>query len=196
MKALLVLLLVFLVACVAVEDKSMQDGVVMDGKKYVSQDPEECTRLMFMCAEGEAFYDETGCGCTVEEVSDEPVGEPGRTECTDEERASEFCIALYQPVCGWMAEHIKCIKYPCAQTYSNRCFACQNLDVGYVTEGECPKEPPVQVTCTEDSRDVEACPDLYEPVCGSGEGASRMYDNRCVACLDEHIESYSEGVCR
>ena len=59
--------------------------------------------------------------------------------CSQQERESDFCIELYQPVCGWSdPEKIKCIKYPCAQTFSNSCFACQNPNVLYWTEGDCP----------------------------------------------------------
>lgn len=60
--------------------------------------------------------------------------------CTPENRETDVCIQLYQPVCGWFnPEKIQCIKYPCANTYSNSCFACTNPDVLYWTEGECPQ---------------------------------------------------------
>ena len=63
-----------------------------------------------------------------------------KTFCKEEERNSDFCIEIYQPVCGWSdPDKIKCIKYPCAQKYSNSCFACQDENVLYYTEGECPK---------------------------------------------------------
>ena len=56
-----------------------------------------------------------------------------------EEKGGDFCIQEYKPVCGWFNENIKCIKYPCAETFSNSCFACLNEDVEYWTDGECPK---------------------------------------------------------
>ncbi|MEM4134090.1 MAG: hypothetical protein QXO35_03660 [Candidatus Micrarchaeia archaeon] len=59
--------------------------------------------------------------------------------CTPESRNAEVCITLYEPVCGWFNESIKCVRYPCAATYSNKCFACQDPKVEYWTEGECPK---------------------------------------------------------
>ncbi|MEM4589644.1 MAG: hypothetical protein QXK21_00010 [Candidatus Micrarchaeia archaeon] len=59
--------------------------------------------------------------------------------CTPESRKAEICVALYEPVCGWFNESIKCVRYPCAATYSNKCFACQDPKVEYWTEGECPK---------------------------------------------------------
>ncbi len=58
--------------------------------------------------------------------------------CTEESRLGEYCIELYKPVCGWFnAEKVQCIKYPCAITFGNSCFACKDLNVRYWTEGAC-----------------------------------------------------------
>jgi len=60
--------------------------------------------------------------------------------CTPQQRQGDMCIELYQPVCGWFdPAEIQCIRHPCAQTYSNSCFACHDEKVLYWTEGECPK---------------------------------------------------------
>lgn len=60
--------------------------------------------------------------------------------CSPASRGVGACITLYKPVCGWFdGAKIKCIKYPCAQTFSNGCFACIDDKVLYWTEGECPK---------------------------------------------------------
>jgi len=62
-----------------------------------------------------------------------------RIYCDEQGRLAELCIEIYQPVCGWNdPEKINCIKYPCASTYSNSCFACMNEEVLYYTNGECP----------------------------------------------------------
>ena len=62
-----------------------------------------------------------------------------KTFCTQEQRNVDACIEIYQPVCGWSdPEKIQCIKHPCANTYSNSCFACTDENVLYYTEGECP----------------------------------------------------------
>lgn len=62
-----------------------------------------------------------------------------RNFCTPESRDADACIEIYQPVCGWYdPERIQCIRYPCATTFSNSCFACMNEDVLFWTEGECP----------------------------------------------------------
>jgi hypothetical protein len=60
-------------------------------------------------------------------------------KCGFDERLVDACISLYDPVCGWNdPDKIKCIKYPCAQDYSNGCEACQNEAVAYYTPGMCP----------------------------------------------------------
>jgi len=60
--------------------------------------------------------------------------------CTAGQRQGEMCIELYQPVCGWFdPARVQCIRYPCAQTFSNSCFVCHDDKVLYWTEGECPK---------------------------------------------------------
>jgi hypothetical protein len=54
--------------------------------------------------------------------------------------AGEVCMQIYSPVCGWAdPTRIQCIRYPCATTYSNSCNACNDINVQYWTEGECPK---------------------------------------------------------
>ncbi len=63
-----------------------------------------------------------------------------KTYCAPEPRETDFCIQIYKPVCGWFDPNkIQCIRYPCAQTFSNSCVACSNNDVLYWTEGECPQ---------------------------------------------------------
>jgi hypothetical protein len=62
----------------------------------------------------------------------------GMVYCASKQRKADACIALYAPVCGWFDDSIQCVKYPCAETYSNSCFACMDEKVEYYTEGECP----------------------------------------------------------
>jgi len=53
--------------------------------------------------------------------------------------SSDSCQKMYRPVCGWFDPlKIQCIKYPCAETFSNDCFACADENVDYWTNGECP----------------------------------------------------------
>ncbi len=58
--------------------------------------------------------------------------------CTEESRNADACIEIYEPVCGYFdGEKIQCIKAPCANTYSNSCFACLDENVLYYKKGEC-----------------------------------------------------------
>lgn len=58
--------------------------------------------------------------------------------CTPDSRNAEVCTLEYQPVCGYFNQTIQCIKFPCADTYSNGCEACRDRKVEYWVEGECP----------------------------------------------------------
>lgn len=58
--------------------------------------------------------------------------------CTSAQRGNGACIQIFQPVCGWFDDSVQCVKYPCAETYSNSCFACMDEKVEYYTKGECP----------------------------------------------------------
>ena len=60
-----------------------------------------------------------------------------RNYCSDESRKGLFCAQVYQPVCGWFNSQIKCIRYPCAEIYSNSCVACHDGKVDYWIEREC-----------------------------------------------------------
>jgi len=106
----------------------------LDERNYIENNEEECELVQFLCA-GELipFFDSTGCGCETESARQKDV-------CSKESRNAEACIEIYQPVCGWNdPEKIQCIKFPCANTYSNSCFACIDENVLYYTEGECPE---------------------------------------------------------
>lgn len=101
-------------------------------RNYVGKNADECSRIQALCVPGfELFEDDCGCGCQV----------IGGNTCTAEQKQADACIEIYQPACGWDdPEKVQCIKYPCAQTYSNSCFACIAENVLYWTEGECPDE--------------------------------------------------------
>jgi hypothetical protein len=193
-------------------------------KQYISQDAEQCSLIRYVCASGEAFSDDTGCGCVV----------------TRANAAVTLCATDYDPVCGWSDESIQCFAYPCAQTYSNICLASVEPNVAYTTPGECPtvgsnpgqndshetrkyvstdlqecrtilfqcaegRKPffddsgcgcqyKSEVECT-DPR-PEACTKEYMPVCGQkADGTSSTYGNSCSACGDREVLSYVEDEC-
>ncbi|MCH8945837.1 MAG: hypothetical protein IIA85_02855 [Nanoarchaeota archaeon] len=113
--------------------KHFVEDIINLNRNYHSKDVEECSRTQILCVEGMKFFsDETGCGCEI--VND------GKNFCPPESRKVDFCIEIYQPVCGWNdPDKIKCIKFPCTNTYSNSCFACMDENVLYYTEGVCPE---------------------------------------------------------
>jgi hypothetical protein len=89
-----------------------------------------CTEEAKTCPDGSAVG-RTGPDCEFAEC-------PSSVECSDESRLADLCTQEYDPVCGWFSEEIKCIKYPCASTFSNGCGACKDTNVAYYTKGECP----------------------------------------------------------
>ncbi|MDO8508339.1 MAG: hypothetical protein Q7S27_01500 [Nanoarchaeota archaeon] len=65
--------------------------------------------------------------------------EEKKTFCTPQSREAEACIKIYKPVCGWSdPKKVQCIKYPCANTYSNSCLACLDKNTQFWTESPCP----------------------------------------------------------
>jgi len=47
--------------------------------------------------------------------------------------------------------------------------------------------------CTEESRNVKVCIEIYQPVCGNP--VQKTYSNSCFACIDEQVMAYIEGEC-
>ncbi len=111
-------------------------------KNYISQSEEECRTIRFMCVPGtKPFFSECGCGCEAA-LNNTPGNDTLEEEhlCTDEERKAEVCAEVYQPVCGYFdPSKVQCIKYPCAQEFSNGCFACSDDKIKYWARGECPE---------------------------------------------------------
>jgi hypothetical protein len=106
-------------------------------KKYIKKDMQECTNIQLLCdPKTDYFKDECGCGCKTINKSLEAI----KVYCTDDQRKAEVCPEIYHKVCGWFNSDIKCLKYPCADEYSNTCFACSDKKVYYWTDGSCPDE--------------------------------------------------------
>ena len=102
--------------------------------KYYGKSVAECSNVDYSCASGfRSFYNQCGCGCRAEEGY-----QANMTYCQDVER-NRICLQVYQPVCGWFSPaEVQCLRYPCAKSYSNSCFACTDEKVEYWSEGECP----------------------------------------------------------
>jgi len=78
-----------------------------------------------------------GCSDNPVRIDKEDFDPDKQIECEDEERSKE-CAEIYQPVCGWSNENVRCLVYPCANNYGNACEACANRDIGGYTLGKCP----------------------------------------------------------
>jgi hypothetical protein len=111
-------------------------GLVLISYYTIGDKQTACTEEAKLCPDGTTSVGRTGPNCEFEACP----GEDGeRVYCTEEQRNVDACIEIYQPVCGWSKEEIKCLVYPCASTYSNSCFACMDENVAYWTVGECPE---------------------------------------------------------
>ena len=98
--------------------------------------PIACTADAKICPDGTAVG-RVGPNC---EFAPCPNNQSKQNYCSAIEHKGDVCAEIYKPVCGWFdPEKIQCIRYPCAQTFSNECFACHDEKVLYWTEGECPE---------------------------------------------------------
>lgn len=50
--------------------------------------------------------------------------------CSEDLRNADYCITLYEPVCGYNSKNQ-------GETFSNNCFACSSEQIGYYLKGEC-----------------------------------------------------------
>lgn len=108
-------------------------------RNYVDTD-HNCV-VNFFCIQGtKAFKDNCGCGCEKISNTDQTNSSNShKVYCSPDSKKAQVCPEYYSATCGWFSTSIKCIKYPCAQTFSNPCFACADPKVSYYTMGECPK---------------------------------------------------------
>ena len=51
--------------------------------------------------------------------------------------------------------------------------------------------------CTEESRNVDVCIEIYQPVCGYDSNGNKIqtYSNSCFACMNEEVKYYIDGQC-
>jgi hypothetical protein len=116
-------------------------------KNYIGKSADECSKIRYRCDSGDQpFSDACGCGCEVNESAQRNINQTATDNsaevqniCAADQRQALSCLEIFEPVCGWYNQQIQCFRYPCAQTYSNSCFACSDAKVEYWTTGECPK---------------------------------------------------------
>jgi hypothetical protein len=101
------------------------------------KEPVACTEEAKLCPDGSAVG-RIPPNCEFAQCPSE--GKKVVIQCTAEQKKADICTKEFMPVCGWFNETIKCFKYPCAQTFSNKCMACISDNVDEYTEGECPKD--------------------------------------------------------
>jgi len=61
-------------------------------------------------------------------------------ECSPESKKADYCIEVYEPVCGWFTKKpSECQNLYCKESYANHCFACKDKRVFGYTKGKCEK---------------------------------------------------------
>ncbi len=108
--------------------------VVLLGFGLLNQDiPHACTADAKLCPDGSSVGRDPDNNCSFY-----PCPEDDIVYCQPDERNVGACIEIYQPVCGYFdPEEIVCVTAPCAVTFSNSCFACDDPTILYYTQGEC-----------------------------------------------------------
>ena len=176
----------------------------------VPQKPVACTAEAKLCPDGTAVG-RTGPNCDFapcpepENITTNTINDSSTHYPVNHIAArGMFCAANYEPVCGWFNSSIKCFAYPCAQTYSNSCYAAKDEKVDYYTLGECPKvggvvQPNSTTNNTSENacsgRRPEVCYEIYNPVCGHSNSGEKTYSNDCFACADTTVVYWTQGVC-
>jgi hypothetical protein len=90
--------------------------------------------------------------------------------------------------CGTIDSFEECATagFPIMESYPRQCRdAEENLFVEVSLEG--------RVNCTDESRNVDACIAIYQPVCGKP--INQTFSNSCFACINENVIYYTEGEC-
>lgn len=165
------------------EFKACPSGEVKNAtvRSYAGESREICAATDFLChKDTKMFFDDSGCGCEAE-----------------------------KKYVGNSPEECQRIKFMCEenhQYFSNE-FGCGcEFDFSTpVTPDDLPTPKLQAFDCT-DPRPT-ACTKEYMPVCGQRDNGKRCitepcdtidmvnYGNKCMACADKNVISYTEGMC-
>jgi hypothetical protein len=98
------------------------------------------------CQNASVEYLTTG-QCPKDQITDPAPGPiAGRRTCSADEKKAIGCKQDYIPVCGYFSAVVKCLVPPCSDTFSNRCMACQEPNVEYTIDSNCPNTPVIPTT--------------------------------------------------
>ena len=135
------------------------------------------------------------------------------TECDRTTKNQVECKSIVQPVCGYLdPSTVQCNTSPCAINFNfeNSCQACNDLNIIYYVDGECPQvviDPPILPALPED---IALCSlvDLICPeekslvtVCGwfvgdcTGGLCNKTFEHPCFACQNKEIIGFTKGEC-
>jgi hypothetical protein len=152
-------------------------------RKYASNDAEQCKTVLFQCIEGtKAFSDQSGCGCEAKDPKSYVSKDLSQCEV---------------------------IRFMCAK---NTLPFTDEMGCGCEFSWELADQPKedeneeIQTFCNPDKR-PEICTMEYMPVCGEADNGIRCikapcpsttkqtYGNKCQACSDEKVISWTPGEC-
>lgn len=167
-------------------------------------EPVACTMDAKMCPDG-SFVGRVAPNCNFA-----PCPKVKANGCT-QTMIDMPCADIYEPVCATL--EVQCITEPCdpiKQTVNNSCEVCKLNNLVSFTSGACvinekPTPGKGEVICTDAMKSVDACTDVYQPVCGLVQvtciqapcpPVEETFSNGCNACSQGNVLSYTEGMCK
>jgi hypothetical protein len=186
-------------------------------KRYVVNSSEKCKAVKFACANGEQpFFDTKGCGC--EREAQNPVREYVADNVTVCAATTWICKEGQQQFfddtgCGCeKTSTANCGDGVCDAGEADSCPTCYYSTppcLAPCTAGTCPEDCAAttgKLKATDCPTGVrnQACTREYMPVCGWFDPVkiqcirypcAATYNNKCTACADDKVISWTEGGC-
>ncbi len=189
-------------------------------KQYIGTSTEICMRMKYTCDGDEMFADDNGCGCvrkhnnaavTLCPADYDPVcgWSNASIQCLVYPCASTYsnlCMASIEPTVASTTPgecpppgsapgrtYVSTNQTQCAATT----WICGAGEQQFYDDTGCGCEPAAKkaaVDCTEPRS--QACTKEYMPVCGQkADGTSITAGNKCTACANSNVISYTVGEC-